>query len=95
MDAATWVGIIVGIAGVLFGLSEWVSGRDDKISNDGEWKGIVNTKLDAIHNDISGVSKDISDIKATQTAAAKKLENHETRLVKLETKVGIDKERTA
>lgn len=94
MDAVTFIGILVGLAGAFFGLYELLSSRDSKISNDAEWKGVVNTKLDAIHNDISGVGKDITEIKAAQADANKKLENHETRIVVMETKLGIEKEHT-
>ena len=47
MDMST-VSIMIAIAGCFVGLAGWLSGRDKKISNDSEWKGTVNAKLDSI-----------------------------------------------
>ena len=81
------IGTIIAIVGCFVGLAGWLNGRDKRIADDGEWKGSVNAKLDSIHNDISGVGKDISEIKSAQVEANKKLENHETRITVLESKV--------
>jgi hypothetical protein len=59
------IGLMIAIVGCFIGLAGWLSGRDKKIGSDGEWRGSVNTKLDTIHNDITGVCGDIKEIKAT------------------------------
>lgn len=46
MDTAA-IGMLVAVIGCMVGLAGWLSGRDKKISNDSEWKGQVNAKLDA------------------------------------------------
>ncbi len=53
------------VIGCFVGLAGWFSGRDKKISNDGEWRGGVNAMLSTIHNDIGGVSSDIRKVQDT------------------------------
>ena len=38
--------VLIAIAGCFVGLAGWLHSRDSKISNDAEWKGNVNAKLD-------------------------------------------------
>ena len=90
---AVEIGTLIAIIGCFVGLAGWLSARDKKISDDSEWKGMVNTKLDAINGNISGVGKDISEIKIAQSESNKRIENHETRITVLESK--IVKEKTA
>lgn len=55
-------GELIAVIGMFIGLAGWLSGRDKKISNDGEWKGVVNTKLDAIlciRTDVDCIEKDV------------------------------------
>lgn len=57
------IGILGTVIGCFVGLAGWLSGRDKKISNDSEWKGIVNTKLDnilAIRDNIDCISKEVN-----------------------------------
>lgn len=54
MDAAT-ISILIALVGCFVGLAGWLSGRDKKISNDAEWKGAINAKLDVI----CGISQDV------------------------------------
>ena len=54
MDVAT-ISILIALVGCFVGLAGWLSGRDKKISNDAEWKGTVNAKLDVI----CGVTQDV------------------------------------
>ena len=79
------ISLLIAMAGCFVGLAGWLSGRDKKIANDAEWKGSVNAKLDTIHNDISGVSGEIRDIKAT-------LANHGERIRAVETKINTMEE---
>lgn len=48
MTNPEFLGLILALVGCFVGLAGWLSGREKKISNDGEWRGTVNTKLDAI-----------------------------------------------
>ena len=57
MDVAT-VSILMTIAGCFVGLAGWLSGRDKKISNDAEWRGGVNAKLDSI----LGIRQDVVEV---------------------------------
>lgn len=72
MDIAT-IGILIAICGCFVGLAGWLSGRDKKIANDSEWKGIVNTKLD----NILGVSKNLDEVEG-------KVEEHGAKISALE-----------
>lgn len=47
MDIAT-ISVLIAVCGCFVGLAGWLSGRDKKIANDSEWRGVVNTKLDNI-----------------------------------------------
>ena len=38
--------MLIAILGCFVGLAGWLRSRDTKISNDAEWKGMVNAKLD-------------------------------------------------
>jgi hypothetical protein len=60
-----YFGIITAMVGCFVGLAGWLSGRDKKITNDAEWRGTVNTKLDAIRSDIGNVGGDIKCLQAT------------------------------
>lgn len=58
------ISLLIAIVGCFIGLAGWLSGRDKKIANDGEWRGTVNSKLDTIHSDIGTVG---GDVKCLQT----------------------------
>ena len=62
------ISILIAIVGCFVGLAGWLSGRDKKIAGDGEWRGTVNSKLDTIHTDITGIGV---DLKWTQDLLAK------------------------
>ena len=83
MSIPDFILLIIAIIGCCIGIAGYFSGRDKHISDDAEWKGIVNTKLDAINVNVSGVSKDVAEIKGT-------IGNHEKRIVRLEIKNGIE-----
>ncbi len=58
------VSMLIAIAGCFIGLAGWLSGRDKKIANDGEWKGSINTKLDILiesNKQINGILETLSD----------------------------------
>lgn len=56
------IGAIIAIVGCFVGLAGWLAGRDKRIANDGEWKGMVNAKLDDIKSSVSGTSAELSKI---------------------------------
>ena len=87
MDISTLIGIAVGIIGSIIGITGWLSGRDKKVSADGEWRGIVNTKLDTIGTAIISVSGDIRCVQNTLDDHGKILANHETRLTNAEQRI--------
>lgn len=68
MDPNT-VSLMIAIAGCFVGLAGWLRGRDGKLSNDAEWKGQVNAKLDII----AGVKTDVADLKEEVSDLGKKV----------------------
>lgn len=67
------LGILLAVIGCFVGLAGWLAGRDKKISNDSEWRGTVNTKLDDIRTDIGNVSGEFKGIKTVITDHEKRL----------------------
>lgn len=57
-DTTFSLSVLIAIAGCFVGLAGWLHSRDTKISEDAEWKGTVNTKLDLV----IGLRKDYSDL---------------------------------
>ena len=45
-DTTFSLSVLIAIAGCFVGLAGWLHSRDTKISEDAEWKGMVNAKLD-------------------------------------------------
>lgn len=88
MDVAT-VSILIAIAGCFVGLAGWLSGRDKKISNDAEWRGGVNAKLDmivGIKTDVNDLSDEvrqqgnrITAVEESAKQAHKRIDRHESR----------------
>lgn len=63
MDIAT-ISALIAVCGCFVGLAGWLAGRDKKFSNDSEWRGVVNTKLDNIlclSRDLSSVSQKVEE----------------------------------
>lgn len=71
------IGLMIAIVGCFVGLAGWLSGRDKKFLNDGEWKGTVNTKLDDIKSSVSGTNAELVKINET-------LKTHGERLTAVE-----------
>jgi len=62
MDNGT-IGILGTVIGCFIALAGWLSTRDKKISNDSEWKGGINAKLDillGIKSDVDCLSNTVS-----------------------------------
>jgi len=78
------IGLLIAVVGCFVGLAGWLSKRDSKISNDAEWKGKVDAKLDSIQGGVSGINERMSKMEG-------KVEEHETRITVLEK--GAGKER--
>jgi len=87
MSALNWITVAIGIIGAVIGITGWLSGRDKKTSADGEWRGVVNTKLDTIGTAITSVSSDIKCVQSTLNEHGKILANHETRLTQAEQRI--------
>lgn len=67
------IGMLIALVGCFVGLAGWLSGRDRKIGNDGEWKGMVNTKLDDIKNSVNGTSAELATINASLSAHGERI----------------------
>ena len=67
------IGLLIAVIGCFVGLAGWLSGRDKKIQNDGEWKGTVNTKLDDIKSSVSGTSAELAKINTALTEHGERL----------------------
>jgi len=50
--------LLIAIIGCFVGLAGWISGRDNRIGTDSEWRGTVNGKLDAL----LGISKRVDKL---------------------------------
>lgn len=92
MDTVTFISVLVAIIGCTVGIAGYSSSRDKRISEDAQWKGSVNAKLDNIHADIGGVSKDISEIKSEQAESNKHIEALDKRTTTIEAIIGLRKE---
>lgn len=63
------IGVIIAVIGCFVGIAGWFAGRDKKISDDSEWKGCINAKLDVI----VGIKNDVDSIKLTLSEHGEKL----------------------
>ena len=81
------VALLIAVVGCFVGLAGWLSGHDKKISNDAEWKGQVNAKLDNIQGGVSGINERMVKIEG-------KFEDHEKRITVIETTIGVGKEKS-
>ncbi|HEX3037952.1 MAG TPA: hypothetical protein VHO94_03050 [Oscillospiraceae bacterium] len=63
------ISIIVALVGCFVGLAGWLSGRDKHISDDAEWRGCINAKLDVI----VGIKEDMESIKLTLSEHGEKI----------------------
>ena len=70
------VAIIITLVSCFLGLAGWLTSREKKASHDGEWKGMVNTKLDLI----LGISDRVKDVEC-------RMDDHEKRITRVETKL--------
>jgi len=83
------IGIIGTIIGCFIGLAGWLSGRDKKISNDAEWRGMVNTKLDSIlglRTDVEHLEKEVKQHGERITAVESSVKSAHHRIDKIEVK---------
>lgn len=80
------IGLLITILGGFIGVLGYLSNRDKKIMTDSKWRGSVDTKLDII----IGMKEDIKDVDLKLQKhiehSDEKLQDHEGRLIKLETK---------
>lgn len=69
------IGVLIAIIGCFVGVAGYFAGRDKKIAHDSEWRGTVNAKLDTI----IGIKKEVQHLED-------KVQDHEGRIIKLESK---------
>ena len=67
------VAVIITLIGCFCTLAAYLNSRDKKISNDGEWRGMINAKLDVI----IGIDKRVEKVEGL-------VQNHGERLGKVE-----------
>ena len=81
MDMTSMVsfGWIAGVIGIAFGVYQWKNANDAKVDREGQFKGIVNTKLDTIISDSKENARQHAEM-------VEKLNNHDTRITVLEEK---------
>lgn len=75
------IGTLVAVVGCFVGLAGWITGRDKRIMNDGEWKGSVKQDLKDIKEGVSGIGERMAKVED-------KLADHETRLTVVEKLAG-------
>lgn len=73
---------LAAIIGMFVGLAGWLSKRDSKNMADAEWRGAINSKLDAI----LGIAPEVD-------ALGRKVEDHSIAIAKLEDKAKSAHER--
>ena len=71
------IGLLIAVIGCFVGLAGWLSGRDKKLTNDGEWKGTVNTKLDDIKSSVAGTNTQLDRLSGA-------ISIHEKRITEVE-----------
>lgn len=85
MNAATEIGIIIGLIGCLVGIAGWLTNRDRHISDDAHWKGSVDKTLEDIKDGVSGIGERMAKVEgaiatlntqnALHTSKIKELDN--------------------
>ena len=84
MDKDTIIYLITVLGGFAT-LAVILERRDKKNSDDSEWKGIVNTKLDQVissTNDLPGISKQIVEVVESAKSAHKRIDRLEEKFEK-------------
>ena len=80
------IAIMITVISCFVGLSSWLTSRENRISNDGEWRGTVNAKLDAllgnnvkfekVEGDIKDHEGRLSKVEGSTSSAHKRLDDH-------------------
>lgn len=89
MDAVTLIGLLLAVIGGFVGLAGWLSGRDKKNNDSAEWRGIVNTKLDAIMSQqqcITEHERRITIVERDLKTSFARVDDNRTRISNLERK---------
>ncbi len=83
------ISVIIALVGCFVGLAGWIRGRDTRIINDSEWKGMVNAKLDMAiglrkdHDELQDrhnqLSERIGRIEESTKAAHRRIDTMETK----------------
>lgn len=85
MAVEVFLSIVFGFVGLFIGVAGWLSGREKKVSDDAHWKGTVDENLKSIQDGIRTISNN-----HYQTEL--KVDDHETRISVIESKINIKKE---
>jgi len=64
---------LIAIIGCAIGVLGWLSGKDKQATNDGHWRGTVDTKLDDIKSSVGETGRQIAGLST-------KIDNHADRI---------------
>jgi len=80
------VSVLIAVVGCLVGLAGWLRNREKQVSEDAEWRGQVNGKLDVIvgiRSDVDHIDRKVDDhaerlskLEASGASAQKRLDEH-------------------
>lgn len=80
------VSVLIAVVGCLVGLAGWLRNREKQVSEDAEWRGQVNGKLDVIvgiRSDVDRIDRKVDDhgerlskLEASGVSAQKRLDEH-------------------
>ena len=89
-DTSFSLSVIIALLGCFVGLAGWILGRDTRIINDSEWKGMVNAKLDMAiglrkdHDELQDRhnqhSERIGRVEESMKGAHRRIDNIETKI---------------
>ena len=81
------ISLLLAVLGGFVGLAGWLSSRDRRQHDDGEWRGRVDAKLDivcSVQRDVNRNSADISEIKERIVAVEQSTKSAHRRLDNIE-----------
>lgn len=83
------ISVVTTIIGCAIGVAGWISGRDRKNGDDGEWRGKVNAKLDlavGLRNDVNDLYSKYTENTQEIAVLKQDVKSHNRRIAKLEGK---------
>lgn len=87
MNAATEIGLIIGLIGCFVGLAGWLAGRDKHISDDAHWKGSVDKTLEDIKDGVSGIGERMAKVEGAIATLNTQSVLHSTKIKELDSQI--------